>query len=89
MYALIFLQQTAPESLSNRFKSQQLSLVNIEKSDNDEFTDRQIQTILEEVAKSRNFILGGGIPNIDLAADTILKDLRDGRLGKFTFDSLP
>ena len=44
---------------------------------------------LDAVAKSRNWILRGDSLDIERTAKYILKDFRDGRLGKFILDDLP
>lgn len=41
---------------------------------------------LEQVAKSRGFILKGGVCDIDRAAVAVIDDFRKGRMGKITFD---
>lgn len=42
--------------------------------------------ILEEIALKRGLLGGGGVPDLEQAADALLWDLRRGRLGTFTFD---
>lgn len=41
---------------------------------------------LEQVAKSRGFILKGGVCDIDRAAVAVIDDFRKGRMGKITLD---
>lgn len=44
---------------------------------------------LEEIAKSRNWILKNDMLDTERTAKYILKDYRDGRIGKFILDELP
>ena len=44
---------------------------------------------LEAVATSRNWILKGETPDTERAAAYVLKDFREGRIGKFILDELP
>lgn len=44
---------------------------------------------LEEIAKMRNWILKNGALDIERAAIYVLKDFREGRLGKFILDTFP
>ena len=44
---------------------------------------------LENIAKSRNWIIRGGEPDTERTAIYILKDFREGRLGLFILDEMP
>lgn len=44
---------------------------------------------LEEIAKSRNWILSGGLPDINRCSTAILYDYRHGKIGRTTLDSVP
>ena len=44
---------------------------------------------LYEIAKSRNWILKADSLDTERTAKYILKDFRDGRLGKFILDEIP
>lgn len=44
---------------------------------------------LETIAQSRNWILKSGTLDIERTAKYVLKDFREGRLGKFILDELP
>ena len=44
---------------------------------------------LEDIALSRNWILKGEFPDTERTAMYILKDFREGRIGKFILDELP
>ena len=41
---------------------------------------------VEDIAKSRNWIVSGGNPDIERTSVYILKDFREGRMGKFILD---
>lgn len=43
---------------------------------------------LEDIAISRNWLMLGGVPDISRVAVYVLKDFRDGRLGKFVLDEI-
>jgi len=44
---------------------------------------------LEDIAKSRNWITKGETPDTERTAIFVLKDFREGRIGKFILDELP
>ena len=44
---------------------------------------------LETIATSRNWILKSGSPDTERTAAFVLKDFREGRIGKFILDELP
>ena len=44
---------------------------------------------IEEIAKSRNWIISGGQPDIERTAIYILRDFREGKIGKFILDEVP
>ena len=41
---------------------------------------------LDDIAKSRNWIISGGNPDIERAAVYVLRDFREGKIGKFILD---
>lgn len=43
---------------------------------------------IENVAKSRNWIIKGALPDIDRASTFVLRDFREGRIGKFILDGI-
>ena len=44
---------------------------------------------LENIAISRNWVIKSGLPDIERTANCILKDFREGKIGKFILDELP
>ncbi len=43
---------------------------------------------LEDIAKSRNWIVSGGNPDIERTAVYLLRDFREGKIGKFILDEI-
>lgn len=43
---------------------------------------------IENIAKSRNWIISGGNPDIERTAVYVLRDFREGRIGKFILDEV-
>ena len=44
------------------------------------------ELVIENIAHSRNWIISGGEPDIDRTSQNILRDFRDGKIGKFILD---
>ena len=44
---------------------------------------------LENIAKSRNWIISGGKPDIERTSVYLLRDFREGKIGKFILDEIP
>lgn len=47
------------------------------------------ESLLEEVCRSRGFLLGGGQLDTERAATTVLEEFRSGKIGRFTLDECP
>lgn len=45
-----------------------------------------ITVLLDAIAARRGLLLTGGVPDHDRAAVAFIKDYRQGRLGRFTFE---
>ena len=43
---------------------------------------------LDSIAKSRNWIVSGSKPDIERTAVYVLRDFREGRIGKFILDEI-
>ena len=43
---------------------------------------------LDNIALKRNWIISGGSPDIERTAVYVLRDFREGKIGKFIFDDL-
>ena len=71
---LMELDRLAHDALFARYPK----LVNVE--------ERTPETMLEGVAKSRGFILSGGVPDTERAARIVLDEYRAGRIAKVTFE---
>lgn len=46
----------------------------------------EVSPILESVALRRGFVASGGVPNVDRCAETILREVQTGALGRLTFE---
>ena len=42
---------------------------------------------IDDIANSRNWIISGGNPDIERTAVYILRDFREGKIGKFILDN--
>ena len=49
--------------------------------------DTHPKMVLENICLKRGFKITGGLPDLARAADVVLKDFRDGRIGGFTFEA--
>ena len=47
----------------------------------------QNKTTIDDIANSRNWIISGGNPDIERTAVYILRDFREGKIGKFILDN--
>lgn len=65
------------EILSGKYKKDVKAYYNL--SEEDDLTT-------ENIAKSRNWIAKGALPDIERASTFILRDFRDGKTGKFILD---
>jgi len=50
---------------------------------------KETSPTLENIAKARNWLILGGIPDINRCASRILSDFRHGRIGRITLESIP
>jgi ribosome biogenesis GTPase A len=66
-----FLVKKHPERLAARYKIE---------------TPQSPVAILEQIAKSRGFIISGGRPDTLRAAKTLLKEFQDGKLGRISLE---
>ena len=44
---------------------------------------------LDDIAISRNWIVAGGNPDIKRTSVYVLRDFREGKIGKFILDEIP
>ena len=64
-----------PELLINRYKLENIKC-------------EEISTIIEQIATNRGALSKGGIADYDKVYNIIIRDLKDGNLGKVTFDEI-
>lgn len=50
--------------------------------------DGEVDLVTENIALSRNWIISGGEPDIERTSQYILRDFRDGKIGKFILDKI-
>ena len=50
--------------------------------------DSEVDLVTENIALSRNWIISGGEPDIERTSQYILRDFRDGKIGKFILDKI-
>ena len=64
------LNELYPDNLKERFKLDSINL----------------DSVYDDIAKKRGMLVKGGIPDYDKVYLTIVKDLKDGKLGNITLD---
>ena len=67
------LMQRYPEELKSKYA------VEFENSDD-------VRAVISKIATSRGCIKAGGVLDLDRVIQTVLRDFRSGRLGRFTLD---
>ena len=50
--------------------------------------NEDIDLVIENIALSRNWIISGGEPDIERTSQYLLRDFRDGKIGKFILDNI-
>ena len=75
---ILFLSKYYPQALKERYD-------NIEVPDNPE-TIKDCVSTLEQIAIKRSCLVKGGEPDLDRAAQILIDDFRNGRLGKITLE---
>lgn len=74
VFSLIkFLAASYPEALKERYSFIQLS--------NDP------ESIVKQIGKTRGFLIKGGVVDLKKTSETILKDFRDGKLGRISLET--
>lgn len=48
----------------------------------------EIELSIENIALSRNWLISGGEPDIERTSQYVLRDFRDGKIGKFILDNI-
>lgn len=73
--ALIMLRKAYPQKLAERFKL-----------DVEDFPEEEEQ-LIELIGRSRGMLQKGGIVDFERACNIIVREIRDGKLGRMTFES--
>ena len=86
---LAFVNAVSENAYSNEIIAKEL-LVLLEKKYSDAVKNfYKVENItIEDIAKSRNWIISGGNPDIERTSAYILKDFREGKIGKFILDEV-
>ena len=50
--------------------------------------NEDVDLVIENIALSRNWIISGGEPDIERTSQYLLRDFRDGKIGKFILDNI-
>ena len=72
LFAIKYLKVHYPESLQERYKLEELSEDNVE--------------IFDQIGHKRGFKMSGGYIDYDKVAETLLRELRSGLLGRLSFE---
>jgi ribosome biogenesis GTPase A len=72
VYALRFLHANYPNNLKDRF--------------NLEVIPAEIVELFDEIGKRRGCLMGGGLVDYDKTSELVLREIRSGRVGRFTFE---
>ncbi|MBM7586813.1 ribosome biogenesis GTPase A [Bacillus pakistanensis] len=72
VYGLRFLEKHYPERLKNRYNMDEIP--------------EEIVDLFDIIGKQRGCLMAGGEINYDKTSELIIRDIRDERLGKLTFD---
>lgn len=75
LYVVNYLKQYYPDRLKERYKLNEISDDGV--------------VVFEEIGKKRGFLQGGGYVDFDKTAETLLREVRSGKLGRITFEQLP
>lgn len=86
---LAFVNAVSENAYSNEMVAKELLLLLDEKysQETKDFYKAENLTI-EDIANARNWIVTGGVPDIERTSVYILRDFREGKIGKFILDEL-
>ena len=86
---LAFVNSISENAYSSELVANELLSFLEEKYPNEVKEYYKIENItLEDIATSRNWIISGGKPDIDRTSVYVLRDFREGRIGKFVLDEI-
>ena len=86
---LAFVNAVSENAYSNEIVAKELLVLLDEKYSERTKEFYKVDTLsLDDIAKSRNWIISGGAPNIERTAVYVLRDFREGKIGKFILDDL-
>lgn len=86
---LAFVNAVSENAYSNEIVAKELLVLLEEKYSKTVKDFYKVETIsLDDIAKSRNWIISGGKPDIERTAVYVLRDFREGKIGKFILDDV-
>ena len=86
---LAFVNSISENAYSSELVANELLSFLEEKYPNEVKEYYKVENItLEDIANSRNWIISGGKPDIDRTSVYVLRDFREGRIGKFVLDDI-
>ena len=86
---LAFVNSISENAYSSELVANELLLFLEEKYPQEVKEYYKVENItLEDIASSRNWIISGGKPDIDRTSVYVLRDFREGRIGKFVLDEI-
>jgi ribosome biogenesis GTPase A len=71
-FTLAFLAEHYTDALKQRYRL--------------ESTDQGANALLEDIARARGLLLRKGVPDLERAADVLLREVRSGKLGRISFE---
>lgn len=84
-YFIIFVSQYYPEILPGRYGIAPVRLSNWE---NIEENWPEVEPVIEKIAIQRGLVRTGGNPDLERAAELVLREAQTGKLGRITFERL-
>ena len=86
---LAFVNSVSENAYSNEIIAREvLDVLNKKYADEVKEFYKVDELSLEEISQARNWIVSGGKPDIERTAAYILKDFREGKIGKFVLDDV-
>ena len=86
---LAFVNAVSENAYSNEIVAKELLILLGEKYSDAVKEFYKVENLsLEDIAKSRNWIISGGNPDIERTSVYVLRDFREGKIGKFILDEI-
>ena len=86
---LAFVNAVSENAYSNEMVAKELLILLDEKYSKITKDFYKVENLsIEDIANARNWIISGGSPDIERTAVYILRDFREGKIGRFILDEL-